>query len=402
MNKKLLPIILFPLVLSIASCGGNEGSKGTSSDSVSEKTDVSSSEMTSDSSSEKTSDPSSSAATIPNQEDVDNLKSLLAKQDLSPFNEKAYFSQYQQNFTVYTNHMDDDGKSIDFYNYRGSGNFGYYYNVDKEVYEETIKKEGLNTFDIMCQGLGYYGLIQYATINSFLNDEYEEREDNERFTYIQQLQALFDDTNLQIDNMYLFSDFNDDENMDYRLFNGIIDKETLFGAYTTAALSNVFSRVNIYDGPGYCETIDELYYQICLTLSESSDKEISDFILNNEVAYAESDKYSELSFALKEDKYIEQLIDNDVLPGTIKGTLYLDKETKELDSFEYRIIHFEEEADHNENFIRTASMDFKVEGYSRHGKHEDDPSLSEEPVVYTDAHEFMDQVIAQVLPNIAN
>ncbi|MBO6286125.1 MAG: hypothetical protein J6O18_07435 [Bacilli bacterium] len=80
----------------------------------------------------------------------------------------------------------------------------------------------------------------------------------------------------------------------------------------------------------------------------------------------------------------------------------MDKETKELDSFEYRIIHFEEESDHNENFIRTASMDFKVEGYSRHGKHEEDPFLSEEPVVYTDAHEFMDQIVAQVLPNIAN
>ena len=395
MNKRLLPIILLPLVLSIASCGENKSDKGTSSDSAS--TEIVSSPESSVASSEE----SSSAATIANQEEVDNLKSLLAKQDLSPFNEKAFYAKYSQNFSMYTNSMDDDGKYIEFINYRGSGDFGYYYDVDKKLYEEIIKDEDINTFDIMCQGYGYYGLVQYATVNSFLNDEFEEKEDQERFTYIQQLQAQFDDKNLQIENLYIFSDFYDDENMQYRIFNGAIEKEILFASYSTKTLSDIFSRVNIYDGPGYSETIDALYYQICFALLESSDKDISDFIINNNVEYTESDEYAELSFELKEEKYITYLSDSDVIPGAIKGTLYLNKETKELDNFEYKIIHFEEEVDHSTNYIHTASMEFKVEGYSHHGKHEADPSMSEDPTIYTDADEFMKQVVEQVIPSIA-
>ena len=396
MNKRLLPI-LFPLVLSIASCGGNSDDKGKSEGSASESGAATSISGDSVSSSEG----SASGETIDNQKDVDNLKALLAKQDLSPFNEKAYYSEYQQNFSVYANSIEDEGKYIEFINYRGIGSVGYYYNVDEETYDAIIEKEDTNTFDIMCQGYGFYDLAQNATTYSFLNDEFEEKEDRERSTYIQQVKAQFAETSLQIENFYLFADYYDDENNEYRTFNGIIDKDILFGSYTTKALSNVFARVNIYDGPGYCETLDALYYQICSSLFSSGDKEISEFIINNNVAYTESEKYDELSFELQEEKYIAQLSESEVIPGAIKGTLYLDSETKAMDHFEYKIIHFEEEVDYDTNYVHTASMEFKVNGYSHHGKHEVEPSIDDDPTVYTDPNEFMEQVIEQVVPNIA-
>ena len=390
MKKRFLPFVFVPMVLAVAACGGK--GEGTETSTGTTSTGTTSSE---------TSVAPSSEETIDNQQDVDNLKSLLAKQDLSPFNEKVFFSTYQQNFSVYSNAIDDDGKYIEFINYSGSGNLGYYYNVDAETYAEIIKDKDINIFDIMCQGYGFYVLTQYATVNSFLNDEFEEAEARERFSFIQELTAQFDATNLQIDNFYMYADYFNDENMDIRSFSGIIDKGILFESYTTKALSDVFSRVNLYDGPGYCEAIDALYYQICLALVGSSDKEISDFIHNNNVGYAESNQYLELSFELKEEKYIEQLIESEVIPGTIKGTLFFDKETQKLDDFKYKIIHFEEAADYDTNCIHTASMEFKVEGNFRRGKPEGELPVGEEPTVYTDANEFMGQVIEQVIPPIA-
>ena len=391
MNRKILPIILFPLILSIASCGR----EGKSSDSVTEaSTDT-----------QKTGEGKSSDTipeeTIDNQEDVDYLKSLLAKQDLSPFNEKYFSSMYTQNFTVYTNSMDDDGKFIEVINYNGAGGVAYYYDVDEEVYSQVIENENINIFDIMCQGYGCYELTQNATVNSYLNDEFEDKIDQERSTFFQDVGAQFTDTTLQIANTYLFVDFYDDEDREYRLFNGIIDKEILFGSYTTKTLSNLFSRINVYDGPGFCETIDSLYYQICYSLLESSDKEISEFIINNNVEYDESKNYLELSFELKEDKYIEYLSEHDVIPGIIKGTLHIDKETKALDSFEYRIIHFEEDTDLSTNYIHTASMEFKAEGMSRHGEPESGPYMDEDATVFTDPTDFIEQVTEQVIPRNA-
>ena len=388
MNKKALTLLMLPLVLSVASCGGkNDGAQSSG--------DTQSSRDT------QPSEGSIPEATIENQNDVDNLKSLLAKQDLSPFNEKTYISQYAQNFSVYTNGNDDEGKYINFFNYRGTGNVGYYYKLDEEKYQEIIKDENSNIFDLMCQGFGYYVLSQYATVNSFLNDESEDIESSERFTFMQQLEAMLDDANLQIKNTYFYADFFDDEKMDYRLFNGAIDKKILFDAITTKALSDLFSRVNVYDGPGYCETIDSLYYQICQSLLESSDKEISDFIINNNITYAETANYLELSFALKEEKYIQHLADNDVIPGIIKGTLYLDKETKILDTFEYKVVYLEEEVDYSTNYVHTATMEFKSEGYSYHGKPDAEMPAADEITVYTDPDEFMKDVIDQVIPPIA-
>ena len=377
MKKKALFLMMVPLVLAIASCGGGEGDSSASQ-------------------------ALSSEASIDNQKEVDNLKSLLAKQDLSPFNEKTFFADYKQNFSVYTNSLDDDdGTFVEFINYNGLGNVGYYYDADKATYEELIKDEDTNTFDIMCQGFGYYGLTQYATINSFLNDEFEEKQDHARSSFAQRVQAQFDETNLQIENYYIFADYFDEDNADYRTFNGTIEKSILFDAITTKALSDIFSRVNVYDGPGFCETVDALYYQICLALLESNDKEISEFIINNNVEFAESEDYSEIAFELKEETYLEQLADRDVIPGAVKGTLYLNKETKELENFEYRIIHIEETADYEANHVHTASMAFSAMGYSHHGKREIEPSMPEDPTVFTNPDDFIEQVVEQVIPGIA-
>ena len=57
-----------------------------------------------------------------------------------------------------------------------------------------------------------------------------------------------------------------------------------------------------------------------------------------------------------------------MIPGIIKGTLYLDKETKMLDTFEYKVVYLEEEVDYSTNYVHTATMEFKSEGYSYHGK----------------------------------
>ena len=371
MNKRLLPLMLFPLVLTIASCNGQGGA--------------------------------SSGESIINQKDVDTLKSILSKQDLSPFNEKYFYGVYSQNFSVYTNMIDEEeeyGTYVDFFNYRGNGGVGYYYNVDEEDYEKVIEDEDANIFDIMCQGFGYYALNQSATIYSYLHDDFEETQDSQRITYFQLLSALLDDTNVQIENTFILADYFDDENNQYRLFNGAIEKDILFSSYTTKTIADIFSRVNIYGGPETCEAIDTLFYQICLSLSESTDKEISEFLINNNVEYAESDYYFDLSFELKEEKYIELLDESDVIPGIVKGTLHLDKETQVLDSFEYKIVRLEEEVDYDTNYIHTVSMEFKVEGESRHGKPEVDPSVSEDPEVFTEPDEFIEKVIEEVVPTI--
>ena len=381
MKKSIL--LLVPFIIGLVSCND------TSTSPISEDTTASS-----------ISEDISTTSSIDNQEDVDHLKLLLSKQDLSTFNEKSFFTQYRQNFTSYTNVINEEDKYIDFYNYRGSGNVGYYYNLDEETYKEIINEEGTNLFDIMCQNYGFYLLTQSATVNAFTNDDYEEKTDTARMSFIQQLSAQFDETNLQIQNFYLFADYYDDDNVDYRTFNGAIEKDILFSAYSTKTLSDIFSRVNIYDGPGYCETIDSLYYQICLSLLDSSDEEISEFIHNNHITFSESDYYSELSFEIQEDKYMEVLQENDVIPGIIKGTLHINKETKEMEEFEYSTVYFEEEADQQANYVHTASMEFEVDGYSHHGKPEGDPSTSDEPTVFTDPDEFLEQVVSQVIPSI--
>lgn len=341
---------------------------------------------------------------INNQQDVNNLKSLLAAQDLSPFNEKTFGAVYSQNFSVYTNEINDEGRYIDFFNYQGGYcTTSYYYNVAKEAYEELMKDEDTNIFDIMCAGSGYYHLSQTATIESFLEDQFEDRDGNERVSFLQELVAHFDDENknLQIDNSYMFADYYNEDNLDFRMFSGIIDTNTLFDSYSTKSLSDLFSKVNVYDGPGYCENIDSIYYQICFSLLDKSDKEISDFIISNNISYVEGDEYLELSFELKEQKYLDLLAENDIFPGSMKGTLYFDKESKLFDNFEYKIIYLESEVDSSTNYVHTASMEFKASGLSRHGKPEGYPQMSEEPTEYTDPDEFIKQVTEQVLPNIA-
>lgn len=344
------------------------------------------------------------SSTINNQEDVDNLKTLLAAQDLSPFNEKSFGAVYSQNFSVYSNMINDEGRYIDFFNYQGSYcTTSYYYNVEKETYEELIKEGDTDIFDLMCAGSGYYHLSQTATIKSFLEDQFEDRDANERVSFLQELVAHFDDENknLQIDNQYMFADYYNEDNFVIRMFSGIIDTNILFDYYSTKTLTDIFSRINVYDGPGYCQNIDSLYYQVCFDLLDSSDKEISDFIINNNIGYSEGEEYLELSFELKEQKYIDFLTENDIFPGTLKGTLYFDKETKAFDNFDYKIIYLEEEIDYSTNYVHTASMEFKASGYSRHGKPEGYPEMSDEPTEFTDPDEFINQVAEQALPNIA-
>ena len=75
-----------------------------------------------------------------------------------------------------------------------------------------------------------------------------------------------------------------------------IDKELLFGSVSTRTFRQLFSQVNLFDAPGNSEHLDKHYYSICRDLVSKNDKEISDFLLANQVSIEEVENNIEVNF----------------------------------------------------------------------------------------------------------
>ena len=341
---------------------------------------------------------------IDNQKEVDEFKTLLDKQDLSPFYERMFSAMFKQDYVSYMNsYGDEEDKGIDFYRYSGTGTYGYYYSVTQEEYEDIMEKENVNPFDFISRGPGNYSLLQSAHINTFSSELVDGLEKNQTqdFNFIQNLNSLFDDNDLQVYNdLKLYDEYVNEPYLEKK-FNGKVNKEALLEVVSTSWLTDTIQRICAFDGQECTEFLDGLYYDICRDLLTKNDKEISDFIKNNNIVISEGEEYLELSFDLNDEDIKEIMIDNDIFPGTFNGTLYYDKEDGSFERYLYEINTVNNTFDEEELYISSTKLKFEATGYSYHNTYEKVPYINPDPVVYTDAYEFVIDMVDNIIPPIS-
>ena len=341
---------------------------------------------------------------IDNQEEVDEFKALLSKQDLSPFYEKQFSAMFKQDYASYTNYYgDEEEKSIDFYRYSGSGAYGYFYSVTQDEYEEIIIKENVNPFDFITIGQGNYSLIQFADVNSFSSEMVDDLEETSTrdFKYYQRLDSQFDDTNYQLYNTFTMNENNSGTPTIDTKFNGIVNKDSLLEVVSTSWLTDTIQRVCAFDGHKNTEFLDGLYYDVCRGLLNKSDEEISVFLKNNNIVISDGEEYTELSFELNDEEILEIMIDNDIFPGSFNGTLYYDKETGSFEKYFYEIKYINTKTDEEEACISSTTLIFTATGYSYHETYDEVPYIDPNVEEYTDAYEFVSDMLENIIPPIS-
>lgn len=340
---------------------------------------------------------------IDNQEAVDEFKALLNKQDVSPFYEKMFSAIFRQDYVSYTNsYEDEEERNVDFFRYFGSGAYGYFYDVTQEVYNEIIATENVNPFDFIARGFGNYSLLQSANVNVFSSemiDGYEERSTRD-FEYSQRLDSQFDDTNFQLYNSFTMKDNNSDNPSVSTKFNGIVNKDSLLEVVSTSWLTDTFRKICAFDGQKNTEFIDGLYYDVCRNLLNKNDKEISDFLKNNKIVINDGEEYTELSFEINDEEIMQNLIDNDIFPGSFNGTLYYDKESGSFERYYYQINYIANEIDEESTCTTSSILRFEADGYSYHHTIEKIPYIEPNPVEYTDAYDFVNDIVDNIIPPI--
>lgn len=363
MNKKLLFLIAFPALLSLSSCGGEN---------------------------------------IPNQGEVDKFKALLNKQDLSIFYDKYFVTNFNQDYSFFNYQRDDEDISKDFYNYAGGGTYGYYYSLTEQDYEKIVSQDHYNTIDFLSLGNGHSELAQFSETNTYQYDSTDflaSLNEHDRHQLIQQVSTAFTPDTYQIYNMLYFTGENNTSLDTYQTFNGIINKDILFNSISTRALADIFAKVNLYGGPEMVQTLDDIYYQIVNDLLTKTDKEISDFIINNHIVMDyDEEENTIVTFEIDDDNVKAILDENDIIPGQFKGTLTYEKDTGKYINFDYSIHFVEDEPDENKTKINSASIDFTANGFSTHDKYEDDPYIDPDVTVYEDGDAFVNDVAQQVIP----
>jgi len=365
MKKKLILLAIIPTILSISGCNNSS---------------------------------------ISNLKEVKEFKALLAKQDLSPFYSKQFNSNFIQDYSVYNRSASDEAEILEFFRYRGIGFYGYLYSVSKEQYEEIMQKENANPFDFMLQNFSMYDLFQGADLVTY-RYEYEpdvitatERND---LTFRQRLMSKVKDGNFQLYNSFSLQDRIDENKNEAHDFNAILPTETLLDSISTDSLSDIYQRVTMFDGQRNSEILDTFYYSLVSDLTTKSDKELSKFIKTNHIKISEEDEYYAISFELGDKNIKEQLTEMEIFPGNFIGTLYYEKESGKFFKFDYEITYVESEVDESEFSIYTASMRFRVYGYSLHDEYDRDPYISPDPAVYEDGNQFVSDMIDEIVPNIA-
>ncbi len=340
---------------------------------------------------------------IDNQANVDELKALLNKQDLSPFYERTFASMYKQDYVTYINsYEDDEERSIDFYRYLGTGGYGFFYSVSEDVYNEIIEKDNVNPFDFITRGSGNYSLIQSAKVNAFTSEMVDgmEKRTTRDINFSQRLDSQFDDNDYQLYNSLELTDNTGVIPNQSKEFNGKVNKEELLEVVSTSWLTNTIQKVCAYDGQKNTELIDDLYYEVCKSLVNKTDKEISDFIKNNNIVISDGEEYKELAFELNDENIKQILVDNDIFPGTFKGTLYYDKVSGSYEKYSYEINLVNNGFNEEGGYVTSSTLSFFAEGYSYHSAHGSIPYIKPNPVVYTDAYDFVNDVVDNIIPPV--
>ena len=290
------------------------------------------------------------------EEGVNELKALLQKQDLSPIYTKMFTSFFLQDYNVFARTVEDEERGTRFYTYRGGGAFGCLYEVDEEAYAEVNSLENPNFFDYLVHGKGSYGLVQTADLLSY----------------------------------------------DYpgQSFNGIIDKKLLFDTITVRAFSEIFAHTNLYDGQRTCETLDRIYFEVARGLTDKTDAELADFIAKNHIRIEEDEEgHTLVHFKIEEESLRDALVENDIMPGDFEGTLTYEKDSGKFTAYDYKIVYVVEESATSDVInVNSASMEFSASGYSWNQRYEDDLYIEPDPVVYTDADAFLEDIVKEVIP----
>ena len=378
----LLPLLLSTFAL--VSCGENPASSS----------DVSSGASSAE--------PSASSST--HTEEVNKLKDLLSKQDLSPAYAKMFTSQFTQDYEAYSsNNGGDEEAETRFYTYHGAGMFGCLYEVSEEAYAEAEALDNPNFFDYLSRGKGSYGMIQQGSLVSYIHETEEGETTNslQNMEFVQDVEARFTDESVQVVNSLGTKPtigeggYNVDE---MQSFNGIIDKATLFDTITVRAFSDIFARTNLFDGQRSCEVLDRIYFDTVRGLREKTDAELNEFVGNNAIQFEEEEETVKVHFTVGDEGLRAALSEHDIIPGSFKGTLSYEKESGKFTAYEYGIAYVIKEVDETKGNVKTTSMEFKATGYSLNQKYDKDLYIKPNPTAYEDAEAFLDDVVKEVIP----
>lgn len=349
--------------------------------------------------------PSSESSSVP-AEEVNKLKDLLSKQDLSPIYDKMFVSQFAQNYEAYSSNNGNNEEEAEsrFYTYSGAGMFGCLYEVSEEAYAEAESLGDPDFFDFLSRGKGSYAMLQEGALVSYLYEADEEEivHSLQCLDFLQEVEARFTDDSVQVVNSLFHKDTLDGGfNIDTRqYFNGLIDKKTLFDTVTVRAFSDIFARTNLFDGQRSCEVLDRIYFATVKELSEKTDAELSEFIAKNDIRIEEEEENTLVHFAVGDEHLRAVLDENDIFPGAFEGTLTYEKESGKFTAFDYRIVYATHEVDETSGYVHNTSLEFKAEGYSRNQKYDEDLYIDPDPTVYDDAEAFLDDVVKEVVPPV--
>ena len=363
MKMKRSILLLIPLVVGLASCGGKP----------------------------------SKSEDVPNQETVNKVKEILSKQDLSEFYSKCLKGMYTQDYDVLDISENDEGEKVsNYFNYGGYGFFGYYYDLTKDEYNSLLDEKGnIETFDAIATGTGSYGITQLSRTMSFSREgSWESKVNN--LDIVQSLTLKTTEQDVWVYNSLDVTDHGSFDGNATQRFNSSIDKELLFGSVSTRTFRELFSKVDLFNTPGNIEHLDKLYFSICRELVSESDKEISDFISTNQVSIETKEDSVELNFVF-DNGNIEEEEENYIFPGAISGTLNFNKDTYKFSDFNYEMKYKVETYDEETNNTKFVNIRFTCSGESTHELPEDSWEPID-PTVYDDVSEFLKDVNEQVVP----
>ena len=357
------------------------------------------------SSTSSTSSPTSSepASVIPNQEAVNELKSLLNKQDLSESNTKYLKGIYTQDYDVLDIDNDFDisddfneEKTSNYFNYGGYGFFGFYYDLTDDQYDSIADDYGnIDIFDAIAVGKGYYGLNQLSRSMSFKREGSTEAKINNLDVY-QAVTVKNVNQDIWVENSLDVSETGIFDGDATQRFNATINKDLLFGSVSTRTFREIFSQIDLFNTPGNVEHLDKLYFSICHQLLSSSDQEISDFILDNQISILEEEDNTKLDFVFSTEEIGEEEVDY-IFPGAIKGTISFSKETQGFINFSYEMLYNLETYDEDTGSVKYINTKFTCTGETAH-ELPDDHLEPINPTVYDDVAEFLKDVNEQVVP----
>ena len=331
---------------------------------------------------------SSLPAESSSMEEVNKLKSLLSKQDLSPTLAKMFVSDYD---FFSSSSMEGDESETQFHSYHGGGMMGCFYEVDEASYQEVEALESRDFFDYLARGNGSYGMMQTATLASY-SHEFDEEGANASLQgvgFLQRLETYFGESDVQVFNSLSSTDKIGEAYDKRQYFNGIIDKETLFDTITVRAFSDIFASTNLYDGQRSCEALDRIYFDIVKDLHGKTDAELNDFIKKNDIAIEEEEENTLVRFRLKDENLRAVLDENDIIPGVLEGTLTYEKESGKFSAYDYKIAYVENGQDEENGKLFAASMAFAASGYSWNQKYEEALYIEPNPTVYDCFRKFI-------------